>query len=280
MKYFDKKSALKSFYYLIAIDGRIVPEEIKKLDMIGHEIDPEAYADFREELLAECMSKIESLESTDDYSDIVQELIDAALDETEITDRISTRLVIWNMLVLAYSDDEYDESEKRLIKHIARLTEVDNSVLLEMEMILKAYGDVLQELEWLEQSERPYTEIRPHVEEIENRKQVLLRNAMELIADEVLAPIPEEILKAKKKQEEKEAFEGKIKVVTDVVQEKANDISEGAKKVLEDSVKPKAEAAGRKLKEDLKKSTGKFLNKLGSSLQKLGDSKSDKGGEE
>lgn len=275
MKYFDTKSAIKSFYYLIAVDGKITPDELTKLDEVGAEIDPEGYSTYKDQLIAECAGKVQKYVGQDDYSDILQELIDEALSETEITERISTRMVIWNMMVLAHSDESFDEEERKVIRHIARLTETEYSVILEMDQILKAYRDVMTELEWLGQSQRPYAEIRPHVEEIENRKKVLMRDAMELIADEVLAPIPEEIIKAKKKREDKEAFDRTVKNVTDKVQETTNDISEGFRKVMDENVKPKAEAVGKKMQEEfaekskeategLKKGVGKLLGRIGS----------------
>ena len=276
MKYFDQKSAMKAFYYLIAIDGKITTDELEKLDEVGNEVDPSGYAVYKEDLIAECQKVIEANTNAEEFSEILQESVDDALNETDITERISTRLVIWNMMVLAFSDAEFDEREKKLIRHIARVTEVDNSVLLEMEQILKAYRDILAELEWLEQSSRPYNEIRPHVEEIEQRKQILIRNATELIADEVLAPIPEAILKAKKKQEQKAEFEGKVKAVTDTIQETTEGITEGTKKVLEENVKPKAEAFGKTVKQG----AGKLLFKFGETLKKMGENSNKEGGDQ
>ena len=276
MKYFDAKSAMKAFYYLIAIDGTITPDELVKFDEIGHEIDPDEFSAYKEDLIAECIKEIEKYIGLDEYNEIIQEKVDAALDETDIFERISTSLVIWNMMVLSFSDEEFSENEKVLIKHIARITGVENSVLLEMEQILKTYKDVLDELEWIQQSNRPYTEIRPHVDEIEKRKEVLMRNATELIADEVLAPIPEDLLKAKKKQENKEAIEGKIRSVTDVIQNKKEDLSEGAKKVLEDSgVKQKGEETAK----EIKKGAGKLLRKFSSKLKELAEDSDQEGGE-
>ena len=276
MKYFDAKSAMKAFYYQIAIDGTITHDELAKFDEIGHEIDPDEFSAYKEDLIAECTKEIEKYIGLDEYNEIIQEKVDAALDETDIFERISTRLVIWNMMVLSFSDEEFSENEKVLIKHIARITGVENSVLLEMEQILKTYKDVLDELEWIQQSNRPYTEIRPHVDEIEKRKEVLMRNATELIADEVLAPIPEDLIKAKKKQENKEAIEGKIRSVTDVIQEKKEDLSEGAKKALEESgVKQKGEEAAK----ELKKGAGKLLRKFSSKLKELAEDSDQEGGE-
>ena len=291
MKYFDTKSAMTACYYLIAIDGPISQDELAKYDEIGNEIDPEKFNDYKAELIAECKQDIEKYVGREEYDEILQEKVDAALDETDIIERISTRLVIWNMMVLSFSDDEFSEVEKNLIKHIARITGVENSVLLEMEQILKAYQDVVDELEWIQQSNRPYTEIRPHVDEIEKRKHVLLRNATELIADEVLAPIPEDILKARKKQEDKEAFEGKIRSVTDAIQDKKEDITDSAKKALEASgVKQKAEDVGKKMKDtlsekggeaakDLKKGAGKLFHKFSTKLKELADDSDEEGGD-
>ena len=82
--------------------------------------------------------------------------------------------------------------------------------------------------------------------------------------------------KAKKKQENKEAIEGKIRSVTDVIQEKKEDLSESAKKVLEDSgVKQKGEEAAQ----EIKKGAGKLLRKFSSKLKELAEDSDQEGGD-
>ena len=59
MQFITKESAFKIFYYIIFSDGVITPEEIEKLDEIGAQIFEAAYSNVRENLLAECRTKIE-----------------------------------------------------------------------------------------------------------------------------------------------------------------------------------------------------------------------------
>ena len=50
----EKRAAVKAFYYLMAVDGAVTADEIECFDSIGAELDPEAFATYRDELIAEC----------------------------------------------------------------------------------------------------------------------------------------------------------------------------------------------------------------------------------
>ncbi len=53
------------------------------------------------------------------------------------TQGVGVRLLIWNMLVIAFINGECTKDEKRLIKHVVRVTKMDKSVFLEMEQLMK-----------------------------------------------------------------------------------------------------------------------------------------------
>ena len=185
MRLFEVRDAIKVFFYLMAVDGNVSAKEIACLDEIGNELDGENYSTYKDAVIDECNEQLQNIIDEEDYYEVALEGVDSALAHSseDVTVGVSTRLLIWNMLVIAFSNDEYSKYERRLIKHIVRTTEPDKSVFLEMEQLIKTNIAVTKELEWIEQSQRPYSEIRPIVEELEKRRAVIIRSATELIQD-------------------------------------------------------------------------------------------------
>lgn len=183
----EKRAAITSFYYLMAVDGSVTADEIECFDSIGAELDPEAFATYRDDLIAECELQLKNIIDEEDYYEVVLEGVDKAL-AAQIDDPangITVRLLVWDMLVIAFSNAEYSSFERKLIKHIVRVMDMDRSVFLEMEQIIKTNAAVENELSWINRSNRPYSEIRPIVDELERRQKVVLTCARQLIEDEL-----------------------------------------------------------------------------------------------
>ena len=184
----QKKSAVSVFYGLIAVDGEIGADELQKLDELGHELDPENYDGYRDEVIAAEEAQREKMIDEEDYYDVIAEYVHDALRDTfpDPTQGVTSRLLLWDMLTLAFSNNDYDAAQRRLIKHVARIAGIQASVFLEMEQLMQTYVAVEKERAWLKASERPYTEIEPIVEELDERIQVLTESAKALIGDELL----------------------------------------------------------------------------------------------
>lgn len=194
MRAFTKQSAITTFYYLMAVDEKVSPDELQKFDEIGKELDPESFFDYRDSLINTCEKQIQSTIDDDDYYDIVLEGVDKALaTQTKEECCIPSRLLIWNMLVMAFCNKEYSNYERRLIKHVIRVIDVDESVFLQMEELLKTSVSVENELTWIKSSNRPYAEVAPIVAELENRLSTILLCAKQLIDDEISEPTIEAI---------------------------------------------------------------------------------------
>ena len=194
MKVFTKKGAVTAFYYLLSSDGEVTQDEISTFDEIGEELDPEGFTSYREEIIEACLKQLSKAENDDEYYDVLLEGLDRALsDRTEIIEEgITSRLLLWDMLIMAYSNEEYDTNERKVIRHLVRIMDIDKSVYLEMERIADTSLAVKQEYEWAQKLDRPYAEVRPIVEELEQRMRVLRESALTLISDEVLEPEEEE----------------------------------------------------------------------------------------
>ncbi len=267
MKIIRYQSAVKIFYYLMAIDGTIQAEETETLARLGQEIDPEHFAEYQDELIECCHNTVESaLESGDSY-DILSENIDEEFhnqtDDPELG--VSSRMLVWNMLVMSMSNEDYDKEESRIIRHMVRLCEIEESVFLEMEQIIQSFVAVDNELKQLQTSSLPYSEIRPLVDELENRKTNLNKHAAQLIADELVTPVEAYEAKEDFVDRTRAAYHKKM---DPILQKTGSSISSAFKKVKE-----KTAPASEKVKGAFGKTWSGIKGKFGS--KKTDDSNSE-----
>lgn len=225
MKVYVIENAIKVLYYLLLIDGEATDDELQSFDRIGRELDAARFQELRDQIIEDCKNTVENV-SLEAYPGIIQTAVDQELSiQTNIlAEGISPRLLLWNLLVLAYSNQHFDASEERLVKHIVETQNINESVYYEMKQIAETAIALDNEHSWLVQQERPYTEIRPIVEEIEDRIQVLRTIAENLVSDEVIVP----------DIEEKNNF---VKETFDAISEKVNP-------VLEETVEKTGKAIG------------------------------------
>ena len=147
---FSVRDALRIMYSLMLIDGIVSPEEGKKFDEIGLSYDQD-FDIFKKQLIddsylaaqTESAQGVEffSLESGKkrDYYEQIHDYVGDLIKEENFyrTEGIRAKELIWNLLAMAYSEDEYSENERRLIRYIAEKSGVDRAILPEMEQIFK-----------------------------------------------------------------------------------------------------------------------------------------------
>lgn len=257
----EKNIALKVFYYFMAIDGEISRDELQKLDDIIVEI---AYEGDKAELVEECENYLASIGSRDEAYDYILETIDKALKESDeyVCDGIVRRLLVWNLYALSFSDGNLADAEKRIINHIGRVLEIDKSVLLDMEQLIQTAFAIMKELEVLNVFAKPYAEIRPLVDELESRKQVIVKAAKELIEDDCFV-LP-------KKKEKNKAFAVMGKKLSSTVAPKAASIGEKAQKGLKTASNVVGEVAVKGAM-GMKEGAGKIFDKFKKTEIKLPD---------
>ena len=93
---------------------------------------------------------------------------------------------MWIFIAIAKADDDHCENENSMINHIARILQIDKSVVLEMKYLVATIKRFEHERELLEDSTKSYREVRPQVIEVEKRLDVLIQASKELILDEDL----------------------------------------------------------------------------------------------
>lgn len=175
-------NAVKAFYYLMAADGEVKQEEEERFNLIGKEIDPE-FDEHREYIVTSCKGQLDKIIDSDDYYDVVQDGVEEALLSEQVLDKgvVPARLLVWNLLTIAYSDDEYNDVERRLMKYIVRKTDISKDVFLEMESSYLTVQDIEKELAWIKTTDRPYLTIETQVKELERREQAILESVKALI---------------------------------------------------------------------------------------------------
>ncbi len=257
-KLLDKMSAIALFYFMMSVDGMVTDTEKEKMIEVGNNL----FDDFNleGEFFKRCDELMAEKNFPSDGIDVLFENIDylLGLKTTEEQSGIAPRLLIFDLLSIAYSDLDCSEDEREYIKHIAAYLEEDPLVVREMEQIIKTSNIVAMELDELKNSSKPYVEIRPYVDEAEKRQQVLLESAKTLILDEETEVETE---KKKSKNEKMEKFIADINAATSKAGEATASIADGAKKFLGDKVVPTAAVLGEKAQKSLSKA-GKSLSEV------------------
>ena len=89
--------------------------------------------------------------------------------------------MIWNLLTIAYSDESYDETERKLLKYIVRKLQIDKAVFLEMESSILTILDIEKEIAWIKTTDRPYLTIEARVNELTKRQAAIFDSVKDLI---------------------------------------------------------------------------------------------------
>ena len=177
------RSAIKIIYFLMAADGEIYHGEEEKFDVMGIELDPN-FAASKEQIIKECKAALDKVIDSEDYYDALQDGVENAIASSQksVGASISAKHLVWNLLSVAYSDEKYDDTERRLLKYIVRKLNIDKAVFLEMESSMLTLMDIERELTWIKTTNRPYLTIEAMVNELADRKNVIFESVLDLIA--------------------------------------------------------------------------------------------------
>lgn len=192
--YIENGAALEIYYYMIAVDGEVKQAEMDKFIAIIKEsndsISDMGKEEIREELdefVEMCNQRLETAIDEDEYFEVIKERIDEIKDEFATDwvsyDSIEASGLIWNLLSIAVSDKEYSEIEKKLIRYMVRKFQVDKTIYLEMENAMSAIQEISKEIDWLKQSNKPYTLIESMIGTLSERQKVIFDSVKVLIAD-------------------------------------------------------------------------------------------------
>ena len=167
----------------MAADGEIYHREEEKFDLIGMELDPD-FSKSKEQIIRECQAALDKVIDPEDYYDALQDGAEEVLLSSQKTEgaSISPKHLVWNLLSVAYSDEKYNDAERRFLKYVVRKLNIDKAVFLEMESSMLALMDIERELAWIKTTNRPYLTIESMVNELADRKNVIFESVLDLIA--------------------------------------------------------------------------------------------------
>ena len=166
----------------MAVDGTVYHSEEEKFDAIGAELDPN-FADSKPDIIKDCQAQLEKVIAPEDYYDVLQDGVEDAIQSSGETagTSITPKLLVWDLLTIAYSDESYDETERKLLKYIVRKLQIDKAVFLEMESSILTILDIEKEIAWIKTTDRPYLTIEARVNELTKRQAVIFDSVKDLI---------------------------------------------------------------------------------------------------
>ncbi len=175
-------NAVKIFYYLMAADGNIEKSEEEKFEEVCREIDPE-FDEHKEHVLKVCKEQLDKVIESEGYFDVVQDGVEEAILSNQVLNNgyVPAKLLVWDLLTIAYSDDSYNDPERKLMKYIVRKTDIPKDIFLETESSYLTVTDLEKELQWIKTTDRPYLTIEKQVKEIERREQAIFESVKALI---------------------------------------------------------------------------------------------------
>jgi tellurite resistance protein len=177
------KDSLKLIYCLMAADGSISPEEEEKFREIGNSLDPD-FEQWKGELTADLSMKEAVLPDEDEYFDFIHDYAAEILYKAEDTgEGIGAKTLIWDLLVMAFSEGDYSANERRLVRFAAKALSIDPAIPLEMEQTLRTITALDKEEEWLKSMNRPYSVIEEQVNELKERRETIMTGVHALIED-------------------------------------------------------------------------------------------------
>ncbi len=175
------KGALKMIYYLMAADGEIFHGEEEKFDAIGRELMSD-FDKIKDDIINECKANLDAAANKEEYAAALQKGVDAAALDDGTDREVVSRLLVWDMMTVAYSDESCDESEQALIDYVAEKFGVDKAMCLQMQSSILTVLDLERELTWIKTTDRPYLTIEAHVNEINERKMTVMESVTALLS--------------------------------------------------------------------------------------------------
>lgn len=259
MKYIERRGLIKTIYSLMMTDKHVTDYESSQFDEIGMEIDPDGFNSYKDEVINECQTALSSYLNDPDYYDILQEYIDSLVCEVLSPDVLTPRYVIWNLFAVAYNEETIDQDELRLIRHVSRTLEMSRVDYLELEQYMKTVIELRKERLMLESSSKPYSEIRPLVEEVELRQKAIVTSVTALIGDEAYEYQKQiQSIKPKEESQIKKTFDSATTLVSDT----AGKVATNVKTTMNEKVAPTANNIGNEIFRGFTKTTSTIGNAL------------------
>jgi len=176
--------AFRIIYCLMAVDGCILRDEEEKLNAIGKELDSNFVS--YQTAIGDTVSAIQGIlqEEGEDLYDAIHDYVGEILLKAQgYREGLRARILIWDLLTVAYSEENYSAMERRLIRYIAKNLGVDKAVCLEMDQTIQTLMAIEKEETWLKNSDRTFRVIEARINELADRKDAIMTGITALLED-------------------------------------------------------------------------------------------------
>ena len=178
------EEALMMIYCLMAVDGVVAKEELEEFDIIGRELirDFDKYKDY---IIKRCVDSLGKASSNEKYQDNLRDFIRDLIVNAQMSNdgSVPGKMLIWNLISVAYSEGDYGEEERSLISFITCLLLIDKTVPEEMDYIFQTVRAIDKEVAWLKSSCKPFAVVEKHLNELSNRRKAVMDGLWALVQD-------------------------------------------------------------------------------------------------
>lgn len=176
-------NALSVIYFTMSIDGQITKEETDTFLSIANELDSQ-FNEYKDEFLDNINKKI--IEADDeDYEDNIRDMIRDIIKSPQSSKQslIEGNMLVWNLLAIAYSDNNCSDIERKIIRFISKQLDLDSVIILEMENYVKTLMALENEVQGLKESNKAYSVVESRLNELSDRKLAIMQGVYALLND-------------------------------------------------------------------------------------------------
>lgn len=172
------KEELRIYYLFMLVDGACSEGEIEKFDSIckAHNIDSTK----KDTIKSECEK---ALELSEERSRVINEKICENADELMDSYSLSKKRVIWTLLNLGYSDEDFSAPEKEIVDMLAQKFKMDTVDFDEMIDSAETILSLIKEKEWLKTTDFSGDEVTKGITKIDEAIKNIYSNIEVLIGE-------------------------------------------------------------------------------------------------
>ncbi|PSM51651.1 hypothetical protein CBLAS_1582 [Campylobacter blaseri] len=93
---------------------------------------------------------------------------------------------LWVLINLAYSDDDFSESEKEVLELIVKEFNIDQEIFEELMEYAETLNATIKQIKFFNDSELPYKEIAPKIKELEETKEEIIKSLQNTLDESYL----------------------------------------------------------------------------------------------
>lgn len=171
----NNKTLFKICSLFLLADGQWKQEEIDFLNIIANEL--EIGNSSKQDIMSYCRElKI----TKGDYSSKIIKEIDCELNNQiissfEYNPHLQTK-TIWTLINLGYADQEYSESEKKVIQHLIKKWKVNPIIISELTDTAETILMLTKKAEWLKTIGLSYDDTTKQLKRVEQQIQLMFEN--------------------------------------------------------------------------------------------------------